>query len=105
MTNETLSQISNEFDTTEIQSSLISKIKKYGWGVFAVQFLALAAWKSFMFFRFSGTFDEAIYQQGIFLISRGHFDPVATIKFLPLIRDHATVLVWLPVNRPYWAKF
>jgi hypothetical protein len=70
-------------------------LKRIGWFVLAVQFFALAGWKTFMFSRFSGTFDETIYQQGVFLISRGHFDPVATIKFLPLIRDHATVLVWL----------
>ena len=86
---------SNSSENSVFYPSGLLTFKKIGWFVLALQCLCLSIWKTFMFSRFSGTFDETIYQQGVFLISRGHLDPVATIKSLPLIRDHATLLVWL----------
>ncbi len=73
----------------------IQWVKRTSWIVFALQFLALSAWKTFMFERFSGTLDENIYQQAIYLISRGHLNPYSTAWYRSFLQDHGSLVAWL----------
>ena len=82
-------------DATPTADGRFTTLRRVAHLAFALQFLALAAWKAFMFSRFSGTLDENEYQQSMYLISRGVLDPVTTAWGRAFIHDHGSFFIWL----------
>lgn len=83
-------------DSTALDSapSDFQRLRYWAYGAFTLQFLALVAWKAFMFSRFSGTLDENEYQQSMYLISHGSINPVTTAWGRAFIRDHGSFFIW-----------
>lgn len=80
---------------TERNATLFARLSRFAYIALGLQFLAMALWKGFMFFRFSGTMDENEYQQALYLISRGTLDPYNTAFGRYFLQDHGSFLLWL----------
>ena len=76
--------------------------RKVGIGVFAVQFLAMAAFSQVQASRGALTWDFSIYWQAVWLIAHGHLDPFSTLLGYPFYQSHFELIVW-PMSLLYWA--
>lgn len=68
--------------------------RQVGVGVFAVQFVAMAAFSQVQASRGALTHDFAVYWQAFFLIAHGHMDPYSTVMGMPFVDNHFEIYFW-----------
>ena len=76
-------------------------VRRIGCSVLAVKFLALCAWSTLLFQRFSLTPDFAQYQQAWYLIAHGHLNPYDTVGNFAFWQNHGEFIMW-PLAMLYW---
>lgn len=79
----------------------LRRLRRAGYALIGLQFVAFCAWSTVLYQRFAVTFDFAVYHQAWYLIAHGNLDPYSSISRLPFARNDAEVAIW-PLAPFYW---
>jgi hypothetical protein len=73
----------------------LRRVRQIGHIVLGLQLLGFLAWSAVLYYHSALTVDFSIYNQPLFLISHGSFDPYSTIIGMPFWQNDAEFTIWV----------
>ena len=80
---------------------LLFRVRRAGYIVLGLQYVAFLCWSTLLYQRFSLTPDFAQYHQAWYLIAHGNLDPHDTLGRFQFWQNHAEFMMW-PFALLYW---